>query len=167
MANDNSATKALSDSTYSFKMPVAWFNQNRQGEETTEGTTPIPEPPGLPLLGNVADIDPELPLRSFTTLAEKYGEIYRLRLPGRTAVIASSHRLIDELCDERRFVKIPRAALDEIRHGVHDGLFTARPEEPNWGIAHRILMPAYVYSQFRYSCIAGSKEDDMSITDAG
>jgi cytochrome P450/NADPH-cytochrome P450 reductase len=31
-----------------------------------------------------------------------------------------------------------------IRTGVHDGLFTARgEEEENWGIAHRILMPAF------------------------
>ncbi len=26
---------------------------------------------------------------------------------------------------------------------MHDGLFTAREEETNWGIAHRILMPAF------------------------
>lgn len=35
------------------------------------------------------------------------------------------------------------AALNEVRNGVNDGLFTAREEEPNWGIAHRILMPAF------------------------
>lgn len=26
---------------------------------------------------------------------------------------------------------------------MHDGLFTARQEETNWGIAHRVLMPAF------------------------
>uniref|UniRef100_A0A0C4DJD1 Bifunctional cytochrome P450/NADPH--P450 reductase n=1 Tax=Fusarium oxysporum (strain Fo5176) TaxID=660025 RepID=A0A0C4DJD1_FUSOF len=31
----------------------------------------------------------------------------------------------------------------EIRDGVHDGLFTARLGEENWGIAHRVLMPAF------------------------
>ncbi|KAI1440699.1 cytochrome P450 [Annulohypoxylon stygium] len=106
-------------------------------------TTPIPEPPGLPFLGHVAELDRELPLRSFVSLADKYGEIYRLRLPGRTIVFASSHRLIDEICDEKRFIKIPKGALYEIRNGVHDGLFTAKIEEPNWGIAHRVLMPAF------------------------
>jgi len=30
-----------------------------------------------------------------------------------------------------------------VRHGVHDGLFTARISEPNWGIAHRVLVPAF------------------------
>ena len=33
--------------------------------------------------------------------------------------------------------------MQEVRNGVHDGLFTARDGEENWGIAHRILMPAF------------------------
>ncbi|KAI1409982.1 cytochrome P450 [Hypoxylon sp. FL1857] len=111
--------------------------------ETMPGTTPIPEPPALPFIGHVAELDRELPLNSFVSLADRYGEIYRLRLPGRTIVVASSHRIVDELCDESRFIKIPKAALYEIRNGVHDGLFTAKIEEPNWGIAHRVLMPAF------------------------
>ncbi|KAI1084616.1 cytochrome P450 [Whalleya microplaca] len=122
-------------------MSIEWFLGRT--DETMSGTTPIPEPPGLPFIGNLTEIERELPLRSFTSLAEKYGEIFRLRRPGSNVVICSSHRLIDELCDEKRFVKIPRGALEEVRNGVHDGLFTARPEEPNWGIAHRVLMPAF------------------------
>lgn len=39
-----------------------------------EGTVPIPSPPGLPLLGNIKDINPELPLESFNQMADKYGE---------------------------------------------------------------------------------------------
>lgn len=35
------------------------------------------------------------------------------------------------------------ARSQEVRNGVHDGLFTAREGEENWGIAHRILMPAF------------------------
>jgi cytochrome P450/NADPH-cytochrome P450 reductase len=33
--------------------------------------------------------------------------------------------------------------IQNVRDGVHDGLFTAREGEENWGIAHRILMPAF------------------------
>ena len=36
---------------------------------------PIPEPPGLPLLGNLLDVDLELPLKSLCSLAEKHGKI--------------------------------------------------------------------------------------------
>ncbi|TGJ87230.1 hypothetical protein E0Z10_g1525 [Xylaria hypoxylon] len=109
--------------------------------------TPIPSPPGLPIIGNATQIDPVAQRRSFSELADKYGEVYRLHLPGgRSIVLCNSHRLIDELCDEKRFVKIPNGVLAEIRNGVHDGLFTAKPGEEAWGIAHRVLMPAYVPS---------------------
>jgi cytochrome P450/NADPH-cytochrome P450 reductase len=30
-----------------------------------------------------------------------------------------------------------------VREGVHDGLFTAHSDEPNWGKAHRVLVPAF------------------------
>lgn len=105
--------------------------------------TPVPEPPRLPILGNITDIDAENSARSLTSLADKYGEIYRLHLPGTRIVFVSSHRLVDEVCDEKRFKKVPNVVLAEVREGVHDGLFTAKLEEPNWGIAHRVLMPAF------------------------
>ncbi|KAI0113523.1 bifunctional P-450:NADPH-P450 reductase [Nemania sp. FL0031] len=106
--------------------------------------TPIPSPPGLPIVGNATQIDPTAQRRSFSDFADKYGEIYRLYFPGpRSVVLVNSHRLINELCDEKRFAKVPKGVLEEIRNGVHDGLFTAKPGEENWGIAHRILMPAF------------------------
>lgn len=104
---------------------------------------PIPEPPGLPFFGHINTIDSTYPLGSFMDLAEQHGEIYRLRFPGRSVVMCSTHELVDELCNEKRFKKVPTGALKEIRDGVHDGLFTAYIEEPNWGIAHRVLMPAF------------------------
>lgn len=49
---------------------------------------------------------------------------------------------MDEVCDEERFSKIIAASLEQVRNGVHDGLFTAKgPQEKNWGIAHRVLLP--------------------------
>ncbi|KAK6063914.1 cytochrome P450 [Seiridium cupressi] len=104
---------------------------------------PVPEPPALPLIGHVGTIDQEFPLGSFLAFADKYGEIYRLNFPGRKVTVVSSHALVDEVCNEKRFKKVPAGALKEIRNGVHDGLFTAKIEEPNWGIAHRVLMPAF------------------------
>ncbi|KAK9415164.1 putative Bifunctional P-450/NADPH-P450 reductase [Seiridium unicorne] len=106
-------------------------------------STTIPEPGGYPFIGNVADIDPNFPVGSFGKLADKYGEIYRIRFPGSTLVVTSTFALVDELCNEKRFKKIPDNVLTEVRNGVHDGLFTAYIEEPNWAIAHRILMPAF------------------------
>jgi hypothetical protein len=37
-------------------------------------STPIPQPPGVPLLGNIFDVDPSNTWWSLKTLAEKYGE---------------------------------------------------------------------------------------------
>jgi cytochrome P450/NADPH-cytochrome P450 reductase len=72
------------------------------------------------------------------------GEIYRMRFPeGKSIVMVASHRLINEVCDESRFQKSVNTELDEVRNLANDGLFTAKPDEENWGIAHRILMPAF------------------------
>lgn len=50
---------------------------------------------------------------------------------------------MNEISDESRFSKTIAASLKEVRNGTHDGLFTSRgPEEKNWGIAHRVLLPA-------------------------
>ncbi|KAF9880149.1 hypothetical protein CkaCkLH20_02103 [Colletotrichum karsti] len=106
-------------------------------------TVPIPEPWGLPLLGNINEINPEFPLGSMMSLADQYGEVYRLRFPGRSIVVVSTRALVNETCDEKRFKKSINSALNEIRDGVHDGLFTAKMGEENWGIAHRVLMPAF------------------------
>ena len=37
--------------------------------------TPIPSPPGLPIIGNAIDIDPVYQQRSFSDLADKYGTL--------------------------------------------------------------------------------------------
>lgn len=47
------------------------------------------------------------------------------------------------MCDETRFEKVIESILGQVRNGVRDGLFTARNDEPNWGLAHRVLMPAF------------------------
>ncbi|PIG86205.1 NADPH--cytochrome P450 reductase [Aspergillus arachidicola] len=105
---------------------------------------PIPEPRGLPLLGNILDVDSEAPEKSFQRLAETYGPIFRLNLAGASRVFISTHELVDEVCDEERFTKVVTAGLREIRNGVQDGLFTADyPGEDNWAIAHRVLVPAF------------------------
>lgn len=106
-------------------------------------TTSIPQPPAIPFLGNVTALDKELPLRSFELLAEKYGEIYQLNMLGNPLIVVNSYALVNELSNEKRFNKNVGAALNQVRNLVGDGLFTAHNEEHNWGIAHRLLMPAF------------------------
>lgn len=102
----------------------------------------IPGPPGLPLVGNMSDIDPENPTLSLCRLSAQYGPIWRFSLAGKERIVIGSQALMDEVCDEERFSKVVAAALEQVRNGLHDGLFTAYgPQERNWGIAHRVLLP--------------------------
>lgn len=66
-----------------------------------------------------------------------------MNLGGTEKLFISSHELLNEVCDEKRFTKIVTGGLNEIRNGVKDGLFTAHYGEHNWEIAHRVLMPAF------------------------
>lgn len=102
---------------------------------------PIPRPAGLPLLGNVLDVQPSNTWASLKRLAERHGEIFQLTVLGRTIVFVASVALAQELCDERRFRKYVGGPVVEIRDAVHDALFTAYDDEPNWGVAHRIIAP--------------------------
>lgn len=62
---------------------------------------------------------------------------------GHERIVVSNYELLNELCDEKRFSKQPSGALMQVRNGTGDGLFTAFGGEENWGLAHRILMPAF------------------------
>ncbi|EPE06594.1 bifunctional p-450 nadph-p450 reductase [Ophiostoma piceae UAMH 11346] len=108
------------------------------------GSEEIPMPPGLPIMGNVRDIDPAAPVQSLNRLAEQYGDIYRMNVYGTRFTVISNNQLINEVCNEKRFSKNVNSALRQVRNGVHDGLFTAfHEEEASWGKAHRILTSAF------------------------
>ncbi|KND90461.1 Bifunctional P450/NADPH-P450 reductase [Tolypocladium ophioglossoides CBS 100239] len=111
---------------------------------------PIPEPPGLPLLGNLAEFTTS-PLKDVLRLADTYGaqplqapfcygirltktclgSVFRLHLGTRPVVFVTTNELVNDLCDEKRFHKSLASVLR-----AHD-------EEPNWGKAHRVLVPAF------------------------
>ena len=106
----------------------------------------IPSPPGLPLIGNLLDVKDEVPTRALEKLVDKYGPIFKLRLKGVDRIIVADYDLFEEMCDETRFCKVTPpglAALKDAGSGPQ-GLFTAPHEkDPDWGQAHRILMPAF------------------------
>jgi cytochrome P450 / NADPH-cytochrome P450 reductase len=104
----------------------------------------IPTPPGLPFLGNTLQIAGDTPILTFQEMATRYpGGMFELELPGRTVAFAYDPDLVAELCDETRFTKRIAAPLSIVRDFAGDGLFTAEGDEPVWGHAHRILMPAF------------------------
>jgi len=103
----------------------------------------IPQPKAAPFLGHLAHLDASAPVQSLMRLARQYGPIFQLQILKRRAIVISSQALVHEVCDEARFDKCVHAALEHIRDFAGDGLFTAHTSEPNWGKAHRILLPAF------------------------
>ncbi|MEU7895595.1 cytochrome P450 [Nonomuraea sp. NPDC049152] len=104
----------------------------------------IPAPQGLPLLGNTLQIPSKAPIVFFEDLASRYDEgIFQLELVGRKVLFVYDPDLVAEVSDESRFYKGINPPLSIVRDFAGDGLFTARHDEPVWGHAHRILMPAF------------------------
>lgn len=103
----------------------------------------VPQPRVRPLVGNVPDVGTETPVQGMVKLAQEYGPIFRLTFPSRSMYVLSGYELVADACDQNRFDKFVHGPLQHIRDFAGDGLFTAYTDEPNWGKAHRLLMPAF------------------------
>lgn len=105
---------------------------------------PIPGPAGWPLIGNLLDVQSEVPIQAIEHVADIYGPIIKLSLGGADRLFVGGFDIFDELCDETRFFKIPPLALSRNAPPGARGLFTSPSEkDPDWIQAHRILMPAF------------------------
>jgi hypothetical protein len=111
--------------------------------QTMADYTAIPQPPSIPFLGNVTDLESEVPLRSFSLLSKTYGEIYQLNLLGRSIVVISTQELNNQVSNEKMFHKDINPNLLQIRELVKDGLFTAFHDEPNWAVARMSSLPSF------------------------
>ncbi|MRX70768.1 cytochrome P450 [Bacillus lacus] len=103
----------------------------------------IPQPKTYGPLKNLPVIDKEAPTQSFTKLANEHGPIFRMELPGRDTLYVSGHKLVEEVCDEKRFAKNVWLPLQNVREFAGDGLFTSWTHEDNWKKAHQILLPSF------------------------
>ena len=104
---------------------------------------PIPRDPGWPIVGNLFQITPGEVGQHLLARSRHHNGIFELDFAGRRVPFVSSVALASELCDATRFRKIIGPPLSYLRDMAGDGLFTAHSDEPNWGCAHRILMPAF------------------------
>ena len=104
----------------------------------------IPTPPGLPIVGHLHQIAKSGLVGHLLDVSRTMPEgIFKLKFGSRVGLFVTSAELVAELCDETRFRKMPGPGLRVVRRFAGDGLFTAFSEEPNWGKAHRILLPAF------------------------
>jgi cytochrome P450 / NADPH-cytochrome P450 reductase len=104
---------------------------------------PIPHPPGHLIIGNLLDIRGDTPVLNLVELGKTYGPIFRLEVAGRSFISLLGFDLVNEVCDDHHFAKLPGPGLKQARAVVGDGLFTAWSHEPNWKKAHNILTPSF------------------------
>src|SRR3954454_17245256 len=105
--------------------------------------SPIPRPPGKPVVGNMLSLDSSAPVQNLARLAKELGPIYWLDMMGAPLVIVSGADLVDGLSDEKSFDKAVSGPLSRVRGVAGDGLFTVDTTDPNWGKAHNILMQPF------------------------
>ncbi|KAI7729871.1 hypothetical protein M8C21_023780, partial [Ambrosia artemisiifolia] len=67
-------------------------NHNRQSNHLP----PVPEVPGVPLLGNLLQLKEKKPYMTFTRWAETYGPIYSIRTGATSMVVVSSNEIAKE-----------------------------------------------------------------------
>ncbi|OJJ57219.1 hypothetical protein ASPSYDRAFT_1181381 [Aspergillus sydowii CBS 593.65] len=60
----------------------------------------IPQPPILPLLGNIHNVDFRSPNQSFEHLVTRDGEISKLQVLGTETIFVASQKLCHELCND-------------------------------------------------------------------
>lgn len=108
-----------------------------------------PSPHSVPardtLLGHTPQIPSTNPVAYFSELSKQFPEgIYGMDIAGIEQVFVYDPDLVAEVCDETRFFKqIEKTPLHHVRDFAGAGLFTAHQHEEEWGMAHRVLMPAF------------------------
>ena len=85
----------------------------------------------------------ENPLVVVDHFTKLYGECWQIDILGERLTFLSSHRNVDKMLSTGKVVKEAHSFLKELRPAAGDGLFTAENTARHWGMAHRILMPAF------------------------
>ena len=110
----------------------------------------LPGPHGVPILGNLLDLNTPNPMETIIGWGRQWGPIFRVSVPGRDLVIVSGADLVEEICDDTRFGKQLgpglKAAQDD---GSSQGLFTSETSDPLWRRAHNILMAPFSQQAMR------------------
>lgn len=106
---------------------------------------PIRSPRGVPFLGHTPQIPSTNPVEYFGELSKQFPEgLYGMEIAGIEQVFVWDPDLVAEVCDETRFYKqIDKTPLAHVRDYAGAALFTAHQHEEEWGMAHRVLLPAF------------------------
>ncbi|KAF9617140.1 hypothetical protein IFM89_034291 [Coptis chinensis] len=107
-------------------------------KESTKGK--LPGPRGLPVLGNLLSLDPELHTY-FAKLAQTYGPIYKLQLGNKLGVVISSPSIAKEVLKDHDTTFANRdvpAVAGCIAYGGKDIVWT--PYGPEWRMLRKVCV---------------------------
>ncbi len=109
-----------------------------------DGIPVVPTIPGLGALPYL--LGSEGIAQGLIRLGERFGRggIFAVPLPGGAQkVFVCSAALAEEVVDDHSWEKVIDPLLERIRLLAGNGLFTADNDDPAWGVAHRVLAPAF------------------------
>ncbi|KAI8803637.1 cytochrome P450 [Cladochytrium replicatum] len=103
----------------------------------------IPGPRGRPVIGNLYDVTPD-PLIQMRQLHTDFGPIVHLNVFGRDFVSTNDPMYAEIFAkDGEYFTKKILGILSEVKPVGGQGLFTTNTDDPDWKLAHKLLMPAF------------------------
>nr|XP_016440820.1 PREDICTED: ent-kaurene oxidase, chloroplastic-like [Nicotiana tabacum] len=79
-----------------------WFLKeyvNDQKRKSSNFLPPLPEVPGLPVIGNLLQLTEKKPHKTFTNWAETYGPIYSIKTGANTIVVLNTNELAKEVIE--------------------------------------------------------------------
>ncbi|KAK4486406.1 hypothetical protein RD792_009080 [Penstemon davidsonii] len=122
-------------------LAVLWFFLFFIRNLSTNKSPPLPPgPKGLPLVGNLLSLDPELHTY-FSNLAQKYGPIYKLKLGQKIGIVITSPAIAKEVLKDQDTTfanrDVPVAGL-EAAYGGSDIVWN--PYGPEWRMLRKVCV---------------------------
>ncbi|THV02578.1 cytochrome P450 [Dendrothele bispora CBS 962.96] len=92
-----------------------------------------PGPRGLPIVGNIFDLQTSASFLQFTEWKQKYGPIFSLNLLGQTVIVLNTHKVAADLLDRRSNLYSDRPRFVVVFEYLSDSLlFSAAPYGDYW-----------------------------------
>ena len=95
------------------------------------------------MIGNIADVRGEVPINKTSQQGRQIWANLQTQTTGVEVIVISNVQMLHKLCNETRFCKLVPEGLARVKRPGPSGLITAQQNDPDWGHAYRILMPAF------------------------